>query len=269
MSAAHHPTPYTDVNAVLHDFLARIQVILGDRFRGKYLDGSLALGDFDPHSSDIDFVVTTDVPLSDAHFVVLRDMHARFDDSGSPWATEVEAVYIPQEILRRGAPAPAWVPRIERGATLVKEHLGSTWVIHWSILRDHGVVVMGPDLRPLIDPIAPQDLRRAMGVIGDVWLESARHDRVGLQRRGGQVYMVRTLCRMLYTLDRGTIVSKPVAARWAHQRLGSRWAALIERAAAWRKDPAYQETPSATEIGDTLALVEYTLEQCRHLGRVP
>jgi len=269
MSAAHHPTPYTDVNAVLHDFLARIQVILGDRFRGMYLDGSLALGDFDPHSSDIDFVVTTDVPLSDAHFVVLRDMHARFDDSGSPWATEVEAVYIPQEILRRDAPAPVWVPRIERGATLVKEHLDSSWIVHWSILRDHGVVVMGPDLRPLIDPIAPQDLRRAMAALGELWLEAARHDRVALQQRGGQIYMVRTLCRMLYTLNCGAIVSKPVAARWVQQRLGLRWAALIERAVAWRKDPASQETPSETEISDTLALVEYTLERCRQLDRAP
>ncbi len=59
MSVPLHPTPYADVNAVLSDFLARIRLILGDRFRGMYLDGSLALGDFNPQSSDIDFVVTT------------------------------------------------------------------------------------------------------------------------------------------------------------------------------------------------------------------
>ena len=102
-----HPTPYADVNAVLHDFLARIRLILGERFRGMYLDGSLALGDFAPHSSDIDFVVTTDAQLSDDLFMALRDMHARFDASGSPWATEIEAVYIPRDALRRDNPAPA------------------------------------------------------------------------------------------------------------------------------------------------------------------
>ena len=104
MSAPLHPTPYADVNTVLHDFLARIRLILGERFRGMYLDGSLALGDFDPHSSDIDFVVTTDAQLSDGLFLALRDMHARFDASGSPWPTEVEAVYIPQDALRRDTP---------------------------------------------------------------------------------------------------------------------------------------------------------------------
>ena len=279
MSAPLHPTPYADVNAVLHDFLARIHLILGARFRGMYLDGSLALGDFAPHSSDIDFVVTTDAQLSDGLFMALRDMHARFDTSGSPWATEVEAVYIPQDALRRDNPAPAaggsqrktppvaWVPRIERGATLVKEHLDSSWIIHWYILREHGVIVAGPDPRPLIDPIAPQDLRRAMAALAESWLEPARHDRVTLQHRGAQIYTVRTLCRMLYTLDSGTVVSKPVAARWAQETLGVRWAALIERAVAWRKDPRCQETPSEEEISDTLALIEYTRERCRQADR--
>src|SRR5438067_8471615 len=213
MGAPLHPTPYADVNTVLHEFLARIRLILGERFRGMYLDGSLALGDFAPHSSDIDFVVTTDAQLSDDLFMALRDMHARFDASGSPWATEVEAVYIPQDALRCDNPAPAaggsqrktppvaWVPRIERGATLVKEHLDSSWIIHWYILREHGVIVAGPDPRPLIDPIEPQDLRRAMAALADLWLEPARHDRVTLQHRGGQIYNVRTLCPMLDTLD--------------------------------------------------------------------
>lgn len=271
MSAPHHLTPYADVDAVLRDFLARIRMILGAHFRGMYLDGSLALGDFDPQSSDIDFVVTTDAQLSERLFVALRDMHARFNAGASPWATEVEALYLPQAVLRRGAPAPPWVPRIERGvtATLVKEQLGSSWIIHWYVVREHGVIVAGPDPRPLIDPITPEDLRRVMAALTQSWLEPARLDRVALQQRGSQVYTVRTLCRMLYTVLHGTVVSKPVAVRWAHQTLDERWAALIERAVTWRKDPGCQDTPSSQEISDTLSLMEYTLERCRQLDGAP
>ena len=58
-----HPTPYAGVNAVLHHFLASIQAIVGSHFRGMYLSGSLALGDFDPRSSDIDFIVVTGATL--------------------------------------------------------------------------------------------------------------------------------------------------------------------------------------------------------------
>jgi len=258
-----HPTPHVDVNAVLHDFQSRIQTILGHRFLGMYLDGSLALGDFDPRSSDIDFVVVTDAALPGDLFVALRDMHARFDAGGSPWATEVEAIYIPREAIRRFDPARAHWPRIERGETLVMEHGDSGWVVHWYIVREHGMALAGPDPRTLIDPVTTYDLRRAMAAIADSWLEPARHDRGALGRRGTQTYMVKTLCRMLYTLDAGAVVSKPAAACWARTIAGGRWATLIERASAWRKDPTRQDTPGDDEINSTLALIEYTLERCR------
>ena len=51
------PTPYPDVNAVLHALLSDAQTILGNHLVGLYLYGSLASGDFDPGRSDIDFVV--------------------------------------------------------------------------------------------------------------------------------------------------------------------------------------------------------------------
>ena len=113
-----HPTPYADVNAVLHDFLIRIQAILGKHLRGMYLSGSLALGDFDPRSSDLDLVVVTEDALSHDLFVALRQMHARFDTSGSPWAAKVDAVYILQDALRHSAPTLEHYPQIEWPAAL-------------------------------------------------------------------------------------------------------------------------------------------------------
>jgi len=54
-----HPTPYPDVNAVLHVLLSGVQTVLGNHFIGMYPSGSLASGDFAPQRSDIDFVVVT------------------------------------------------------------------------------------------------------------------------------------------------------------------------------------------------------------------
>src|SRR5437660_12777051 len=104
MSGSLQPTPYADVNAVLAHFLTQIRAILGDHFRGMYLDGSLALGDFNRETSDIDFIVTTGTDLSHDQFLALRAMHARFNASDSPWATEVEAVYLPEDSFRRPDP---------------------------------------------------------------------------------------------------------------------------------------------------------------------
>ena len=37
-----HPTPYPDVNVVLHALLSSVQTVLGNHFIGLYLYGSLA-----------------------------------------------------------------------------------------------------------------------------------------------------------------------------------------------------------------------------------
>ncbi len=260
-----HPTPYPDVNAALYDLLSDVQTILGDHFRGMYLSGSLALGDFAAYRSDIDVVVVTDADLPGDLLSRLRAMHARFNASDSPWATEVEAAYIPQSTLRRYDPAHACHPHIQRGAgeALVMDQLDSGWIIQRAILREHGVAVAGPDPRTLIDPLHPHDLRRAVVMLMDQWWGPMRADPIPLHRHsiGYQAYAVLTMCRILYTLDFGAVVSKPVAARWAREVLDERWAALIERALAWRKED--QDTLSEGDVNETLDLIQYTLERCR------
>jgi len=265
VTTRQHPTPYPDVNAVLGDFLSRIQTILGDHFCGMYLSGSLALGDFAAHRSDIDFVVATDAEVSGDLLSSLRAMHARFNAGDSPWATEVEAAYIPRDALRRYDPADARHPHIERGAdeTLDMDEFGSDWIVQRSILREHGIVLAGPDPKTLIDPVLPDDLRRAVAALMDEWWGPMRDDPAPLLRQhiGYQAYAVLTMCRILSTLDSGAVVSKPVAARRAQGVRGGRWAALIERALAWRKDRPGRV--SDDDVNATLDLIAYTHERCR------
>ena len=66
-----------------------------------------------------------------------------------------------------------------------------------------------------------------------------------MNNRWYQPYAVLSYCRMLYTIERGTVVSKPVAARWALATLGAEWHDLIGRAAMTREDPAGRARTSA------------------------
>ncbi len=50
------PTAYTELNAMLNDFVTSVQAILGDNFLAAYLVGSFATGDWDEYG-DVDFVV--------------------------------------------------------------------------------------------------------------------------------------------------------------------------------------------------------------------
>lgn len=86
MSERADPTRYPDVNEVLYHFEAGFRTLLGSHFVGMYLSGSLALGDFDPQRSDLDVVVMTTSQLSGDLLAALYELHARFDESRSPWA---------------------------------------------------------------------------------------------------------------------------------------------------------------------------------------
>ncbi len=253
-----HPTAYPDVNAVLNMLLLSVQTILGNHFIGMYLYGSLASGDFDPQRSDIDFVVVTADELPDEMLPALKAMHARIAASGSTWATELEGSYIPQHALRRYDPTHALHPHIDRGGgSLRVEQHDTDWVIQRHILREQGVVVAGPAPQALIDPVLPNELRWAVLGILRGWWAPMLHDAARLHSPGYQAYAILTMCRALYTLQYGTIVSKPVAARWAQAALGRRWAALIERALEWRHDAQFDN------VSETQDFIRYTLERSR------
>jgi len=253
VSIIFHPTPYPDVNAMLLRLLAEVQTILGDQFTGLYLYGSLAIGDFDPGKSDIDFLVVTTDALPDEKVAALATMHARLAASDSKWATELEGSYIPRRSLRHYDATDTHHPHIDRGGgTLAIEQHGTDWVIQCHVLRNQGVVVAGPDPRTLINPVSADELRR--GVVGLLWWwELQLSDTSRVEQSGYQAYTILSMCRILYTLEYGTVASKPAAARWARGTLGERWVALIERAVNW------QPGDSMDRLNETLEFIRYTL----------
>ena len=50
---------------------------------------------------------------------------------------------------------------------------------------------------------------------------------------GGLSFIALTMCRALFALERGEVVSKPAAAAWALDTLDARWQPLIERSLRW------------------------------------
>jgi hypothetical protein len=252
-----HPTPYPDVNVVLHVLLSSMQTVLGNHFIGLYVHGSLASGDFDPQRSDIDFVVVTADELPDEMLPALEAMHARIAASGLKRATKLEGSYIPQHALRRHDPARAQHPALRVDGSFGVDQHGSDWVIQCHTIREQGIVMAGPAPQTLIDPLHPNDLQQAALATLRGWWSQQLHNPVRLHSREYQAYAVLTMCRTLYTLQYGTVVSKPVAARWAQEALGERWTAVIERALAWRHDA------QPDDMKETLALIRYTLERCQ------
>jgi len=248
------PTPYPDVNVVLNALLAQVQTILGDYFVGLYLYGSLASGDFDPLRSDIDFVVVTTKQLPGKVIAALEELHRRLWASDLKWAAKLEGTYIPQNDLRRYDPDVAPCPCVNEGRFYLARH-ESDWVIQRHILREQGVSVAGPPLRPMIDPVSPDEIREGVRGVLRGWWTSLLNDPAWLRDGEYQAFAVLTMCRALYTFYHGTIASKPVSARWALATLDQRWIALIEWALTW------QHADQSDRLSETLDFIRYTVEK--------
>ncbi len=253
-----NPTPYPDVNATLAELLSGAQAVLGSRFIGMYLYGSLAGGDFNPESSDIDFVVVTnsDTSTGSAHrlpdetVAALRALHTRLAESGLKWAQKFEGAYVPQRVLRRHQPGAAPCPQINEG-NFYLDALGDDWVIQRDVLYRQGVTLAGPPPQTLIDPVTPDELSQAVVGLFHSWWEPMLDDPSWLQRDDYRAYAVLSMCRVLYTLQFGLIASKPVSARWAQQVIRQH-AELIQQALQWTGGTRFNY------LDETLALMRYT-----------
>ncbi len=250
------PTPYSDVNEILNLLLARVKEILGNQLVGLYLYGSLSTGDFNPETSDIDFLIITTSTLSGKAIGELESMHRRFWLSGLKWASKLEGSYISKRDIRRHDDRSAPCPAVNEGQFYLDKR-GSDWIIQRHVIREQGIMLAGPDPKTLIDPVSPDDIRHAVkGVLQEWWFPMLK-DPSWLKNPGREyhTFAVLTMCRALFAWEHGKIVSKPVAARWAQNELGNQWHKLIEKAVL------SQNGQHADFLNETLDFIRFTCEQ--------
>ena len=181
---------------------------------------------------------------------------------------------MPRHALRRFDPARGPHIHIDRGGgerlhrtNLEEALIGSAWWGGWMILRrdlrERGITLVGPAPETLVDPVSPQELREAALAVLQGWTCEILDDPIQIENRGYQSYTVLTLCRMLFTLQNGDVVSKPEASLWARETLEERWIPLIERAWVGRQNPALEA--HADDANCTLEFIRYALERSQQL----
>lgn len=255
------PTLYPEVNEILAELLSGLRSVLGDRFLGLYLYGSLAWGDFDPLRSDIDFLVVTRDVIPAETLITLKAMHARITNSGMVFAKRIEGVYIPIDRLPRYERERAVHPCLCCGGEFYGEaQQDRDWIIQRYVLRERGVIIAGPPISKFIEPVLADDLRGAVrGFVLDWWAPMLEQpDR--LRDRAYQAYAILTFCRVLYTLHFGEIGSKAVSARWVQENGYPEWRGLIGCAQAWPDEPQ----PDAFD--QTVGLLRYVVDRVSSHG---
>jgi hypothetical protein len=272
-AGSRRTTPYPELNTILERMVDGSRKALGDNFVGAYLHGSFALGDFDERS-DVDFIVVTGEDLSPDQLQSLQTLHGELYREPSPWAERLEGSYAPQAIWRRRSAEPRDPPGESRpddwadpGASGLHPEVYPFWFIgngedhlvrsehdnrdipRW-IVREHGVVLAGPNPRGLTDPVTPEMLRAEARTLIDLFAKLASEGDL-LKTHLGQSFAAVATARGLHTLESGRVNSKAAAVTFAKHRLEPRFAALVERGWLERKErvpiAAYVEQPANPE----------------------
>jgi Domain of unknown function (DUF4111)/Nucleotidyltransferase domain len=230
----------------IHSLIGKVQGIFGEDLVGFYLTGSLSYGDFNPKTSDIDFVVVTKSSLAESRLGQLETLHQNLNQEYPEWAGRMEGSYLTlNQIHRDSLPSR---PYANHGAFWRSAPYGHEWLIQRDALNQCGLTLFGPKAQELFLPIEPQQVRSASKqIFEEEWLSKLDHPEL-LNTAELQVYGVLTLCKILYGLRHTTVVSKRMAAEWVSEMQGEPWASLIDRALAWEPGKAFSDSEKVLEF---------------------
>ena len=138
--------------------------------------------------------------------------------------------YIDRVAIKRFRPGERFHPRSGDDAPFEWYEHRQNWVLERWAVREHGVILVGPDPRTLIDPITPEEIREAVAselrIRVDDWATGGPTPG-WLLHRGAQVFEVETVCRALHTLSTGELRTKPRAVTMGEADPACGWQPLL------------------------------------------
>ena len=249
-------TDYPHVNALLDHLVSQMQTILGPKFVGLYLFGSLVMGDYDDGTSDVDLLAATSSDIDQAEFEALKKMHEDIVAKDPRWDNHIEVAYLSLEALKTFKIRSSPIGIISPGEPFHIKEAGKDWLVNWYFVREKGVTLFGPPPKSIIEPISKDEFIQIVKDHAGYWRE--RSD--DMRSRPGQSYAILTMCRALYTITNGEQVSKRQAALWAAKQLPE-WSTLINNALVWRKAAAEKGVDPTATMAETRRFVNFVSDK--------
>ncbi|MCR4329182.1 MAG: DUF4111 domain-containing protein [Candidatus Roizmanbacteria bacterium] len=267
-------TDYPELDKVFYELAYAYKMALGENFVGLYIQGSLAVGDFDM-TSDVDFTVIINHDLTEEEVRKVQEVHTKFINRDIRWVKHLEYSFFPLPKFKIHS------SRFENGKEnnteerklwyfdnghkeIERNDHDNTLVVRWEV-REKGITVLGPDPKTLIDPVTPDDLRKEIKEFHEVWTPGFLANPDEWENRFYQVFFVLHFCRALQDLEEGKITSKKEAMEWGKKNLDSKWHDLIDYSWNERKDENISNKQPANHERwlETLEFVKYALEKIK------
>lgn len=250
-----------EVSATMSAYARLVDEKLPGRICGLYLIGSVALGDYQPGRSDIDFVAVSDTALQLPELKTLRQVHDELRRTMR--GPQLDGVYLTWPALA-AAPVGLSVPYCLRDRFETEGDFAVNPVT-WCILHRHPLPLRGPG-NPIVhhdEDMLREWCRESLRSYWGVWVRSARG--YGMHRlyslsRDLTVWGILGVVRPHATIKTGAMISKTAAGAYALEVFPSRWSAIIREALAGRCESGRSSYRNIFERRrDTLEFMEHVI----------
>jgi hypothetical protein len=227
--------------------------LLGANLVGVYVYGSVLDATFDPAGSDIDCIAVTERALTD---IECRQLNYWLTEAGAadPWVRRLQVSFlIKNTVLADDSRACLF-----QFGELKRSGSDGNPII-WMDFFERGCTLSGAAPESFLPRITTEIFRRALfREVGYLREElSVKPDSQRREDLSYRVYAVLTLCRILYSVRTGKVVSKARAGRWALDHVPPDWHDLIHQALENGESGWLEALP----VQRLCAFVEYTLAQ--------
>lgn len=271
MSPYIRPLP-APADKILSEFVERICAIEPDFITGIYITGSLALNDFYPYKSDIDFIVICRTHPDEKFATCVKKIHQSI--AGKYRNPDLSGSYIALEALQNTSPEN--IPSLSFHENVMRYQPFEMAIISLAELNSNAITLFGSPATTLPVVINCEILNRFLyNNINTYWKSWIKTHSSLFERKMILItfprfteWSVLGVARQLYSLRTGKIVSKSEAGNYCLHHLPERFKHVISKAISIRKDNrtyplvgSYGISPSLKRADQTIECVNYIIEQ--------
>lgn len=204
--------------------------ILKNNFVGIYVHGSISMGCFNWDSSDIDYIVVVNEPISQEIKIKLMDATIVLNKISPPKGLEMSIVlkdYCTNFIY----PTPfelhfsndhiKWYERDKYDYCKKMNGTDKDLAAHFTIIKKCGLVLDGPSIDTVFSDIPKEYYIES--IKGDI--ENAKEDILS-----NPIYIILNLCRVLAYITDNVILSKKEGGEWGLVNLDKKYSIVIKNA---------------------------------------
>lgn len=223
---------HKDVVELVKYFRMNLEQTLSSKLYGLYLYNSVAMGNFEPAYSDIDFIVILNSSLSNDELEKLKMLHQVFAKTNK-YGNKLDGMYLQRNMLTKSNKDIGKYPYVKDAILHEADYFDVNYVTWWS-LKEYEMAIESPSLKDDLLEVDFTDVIETMKYnLNEYW--SSKLETAELFNEDMWVeFAVVTLSRILFTLQDREIKSKSESCLYIGSKY-PKWNNLIEEALAIRR----------------------------------